>query len=83
MQATRYFVEQVLARRHYLTVELCADVVANPISRTVQADGRIRLWGRIRLPGEDHDRILRVVLLEDGSTLHNAFIDRGFHVEDV
>jgi hypothetical protein len=27
-------------------------------------------------------RILRVVTLEDGETVHNAFVDRGFR-EDV
>lgn len=30
------------------------------------------------MPNETKTRILRVVTLEDGSTLHNAFIDRDF-----
>jgi len=30
------------------------------------------------LPGEEKARILRVVTLEDGATVHNAFIDRDF-----
>lgn len=29
-------------------------------------------------PGEDTPRILRVVTLADGETVHNAFFDRGF-----
>jgi len=37
-----------------------------------QADGRIRHWGRITLPGEEKTRILRVVTLADGVTLHNG-----------
>jgi hypothetical protein len=30
------------------------------------------------LPDEQKTRILRVVTLDDGVTLHNAFIDRDF-----
>jgi len=41
----------------------------------MQADGRIRRWARIE---EAEGRWLRVVLLADGETVHNAFFDRGF-----
>ena len=37
-----------------------------------------RFWGRIILPGELNSRILRVVTLEDGKTIHNAFLDRRY-----
>ena len=50
-------------------------VVASPVSRVVQPDGRIRLWGRI---SEMDNRFLRVILLQDGETVHNAFFDRRF-----
>jgi hypothetical protein len=40
-----------------------------------QADGRIRAWGRVP---EAEDRWLRVILLADGETVHNAFFDRRF-----
>ena len=53
-------------------------VVASPVRRTVQPDGRIRHWGPVRLANEAKERILRVVTLADGETLHNAFIDRDF-----
>ena len=46
--------------------------------RDVQPDGRIRLWGEVTRVGEDAPRILRVVTLADGETVHNAFFDRGF-----
>ena len=46
-----------------------------PEHEAVQPDGRIRRWGRIEEAG---GRWLRVVLLEDGETVHNAFFDRGF-----
>ena len=49
MTATRYFTEQVLRKRPYLTVELCRSVVASPIRRIIQNDGRIRHWGPVVL----------------------------------
>jgi hypothetical protein len=42
--------------------------------REVQPDGRIRYWVFIAELG----RYLRVVTLEDGETVHNAFPDRDF-----
>ena len=71
MTATRYFDEQVLPRRPYLTERRCRAVLAAPIERVVQPDGRIRYRA-------DQSRILRVITLADGVTLHNAFLDRGF-----
>jgi hypothetical protein len=47
----------------------------DPIREHTQADGRIRRW--VRVP-EAGDRVLRVILLPDGETVHNAFFDRGF-----
>jgi len=80
---TRYFDEQVLRKRPYLSIEMCREVIANPLRQIVQEDGRIRHWGRIYLPDEGEERILRVVTLEDGATLHNAFIDRNFREESA
>ena len=40
-----------------------------------QPDGRLRLWGQIREAG---GKYLRIILLEDGETVHNAFFDRSF-----
>jgi hypothetical protein len=79
VSTTRYFDEQVLRKRPYLTIDMCRDVLARPIRQEAQADDRrIRWWGRVILPGETEARILRVVTLEDGETIHNAFLDRGF-----
>jgi hypothetical protein len=75
MKTTRYFEEQVLRKRPYLKREWCQYVVDHPISRQVQADGRIRMWATINELG---GRYLRVVTLADGETVHNAFPDRGF-----
>jgi hypothetical protein len=78
MQTTRYFDEQVLRKRPYLTIEMCSAVVAQPIVSLKQEDGRFRFWGYIHLPGEAERRILRVGTLDDGTTIHNAFVDRNF-----
>lgn len=48
--------------------------IRSPIAETIQADGRIRRWVYIPEVG----RILRVILLPDGHTVHNAFFDRRF-----
>ena len=82
MVTTRYFAEQVLRKRPYLTVAMCAAVIADPLRRDAQVDGRIRYWGRVTLPNETEPRILRVVTLEDGTTIHNAFLDRNFRPEN-
>ena len=46
-----------------------------PVREVLQADGRLRRWAQIP---EQEGRFLRVVLLADGETIHNAFFDRGF-----
>ncbi len=52
-----------------------AHVVAKPEREEIQADGRIRRWARIE---DAEGRVLRVVLLPDGETVHNAFFVRGY-----
>jgi hypothetical protein len=66
---TRYLAFDILARRDYLDPIEIQRIVRRPERRQVQADGRIRLWGyAASLCG-----YLRVVLLSDGETVHNAF----------
>jgi hypothetical protein len=50
-------------------------VLANPIKTLTQTDGRICYWANIP---EADGRALRVITLEDGETIHNAFFDRNF-----
>jgi hypothetical protein len=78
VKTTRYFEEQVLRKRPYIRRQWCQEVLASPIRRMVQADNRIRSWGKIVVPGDARPRYLRVVTLEDGETVHNAFFDRDF-----
>lgn len=72
---TAYFENDVLRKRPYLTIEMCRKVIKNSYKKEVQPDGRIRFWGRVE---ELRGKYLRVVTLQDGMTIHNAFIDRGF-----
>ena len=76
MKFTQYFIA-VRGRpdRVFIKDEWIEFVVRHPIREMVQADGRIRRWAKIV---EMENRALRVILLEDGETIHNAFFDRTF-----
>jgi hypothetical protein len=78
MKGTRYFEEQVLRKRPYLDLRMIGEVLENPSRRQTQGDGRLRFWGEIVDPRDGSRRVLRVVTLDDGETIHNAFFDRGF-----
>lgn len=75
MKTTPYVEEQVLRKRPYIQREWCVRIVASPLRREIQPDGRIRHWGAVPQLG---GRVLRVVTLEDGETIHNPFPDRDF-----
>jgi hypothetical protein len=77
VRTTRDFVEQVLRKRSYLRREWCERVMAKPLRVEVQPDGRVRYWGVVPELGA---RVLRVITLEDGETVHNAFPDRDFEL---
>lgn len=49
--------------------------IDRPVREAIQADGRIRRWALIPEAG---GRALRVILLPDQLTVHNAFFDRTF-----
>ena len=46
MKTTRYFEEQVLRKRPYIDRDWCRQVLAAPLRREVQPDGRVRSWVR-------------------------------------
>jgi hypothetical protein len=76
MKTTRYFdAVRVRPDRIVIREQWVQWAVARPERETVQRDGRIRRW--VRVP-EFGGRWLRVVLLADGETVHNAFFDRGY-----
>ena len=78
MATTTYFEHNVRRLRPYIDPDMCRSVIASPLRTERQANGRIRHWGWITLPGETERRILRVVTLEDGETILTAHLDRNF-----
>jgi hypothetical protein len=76
LKYTQYFL-QIRNRpdRAIITDNWIQHVIDNPVKEAIQADGRIRRWAAIE---EMDGKYLRVVLLADAETVHNAFFDRGF-----
>jgi len=74
LKTTRYFEEQVLRKRPYIRREWCEMALRQPVFREKQPDGRVRYWVFVPELG----KYLRVVTLEDGETVHNAFPDHRF-----
>lgn len=73
---TEYFLgTRQRADRATIPMEWILLTASAPEYRFTQEDGRVRCWRRVH---GDAPRWLRVVLLEDGETIHNAFFDRGF-----
>jgi hypothetical protein len=72
---TEYFENEVLRKRPYVKKEWCIRVVELPIKVEPQEHNRFRFWGEIEELG---GHVLRVITLEDKTTIHNAFPDRGF-----
>jgi len=60
--------------RKIILDEWIEQVILSPEAQDIQEDGRMRKWAKIPAFG---NRWLRVILLEDGETLHNAFFDRS------
>ena len=79
MKTTRYFREQVLIKRPYLKEEWIKAVLTNPVKKELQEADRIRFWAYI----EELGKYLRVVTLNDGETVHNAFPDRNFEEKEL
>jgi hypothetical protein len=75
MKFTDYFQHtRDRADRMHIKMDWIRKVAENPEVEHIQKDGRIRRWAYI----EEVDKYLRVVLLEDNETIHNAFFDRDF-----
>ena len=75
MKTTKYF-DHVRRRpdRAMITDAWIMEVIDNAIETQVQTDGRFKKWAFIK----DVGKFLRVILLEDGETVHNAFFDRDY-----
>ena len=75
MKTTKYF-QHMRQRpdRAIIREEWISWVVEHAEHTEAQSDGRIRKWAWIPEAG----RHLRVILLSDGETVHNAFFDRTY-----
>ena len=76
MKVTQYFMTtRMRPDRQSIRDSWIEATIQDPEMVRIQQDGRIRKWKRIE---EAENRYLRVVLLDDGETVHNAFFDRRF-----
>jgi len=76
MEYTQYFLHtRNRPDRANIRLEWIQQVIEHPEHEKIQSDGRIRRWAKI---AESDNRHLRVILLADGKTVHNAFFDRSF-----
>ena len=79
MKTTSYFdFMRRRADRKCIKEEWITSAVLDPIEEVIQTDGRIRRWTWVA----DEGKFLRVILLEDGETIHNAFFDRNYSKEE-
>lgn len=76
MKSTAYF-EAIRQRpdRYVIRAAWIQRAIDSPLREAIQQDGRIRRWVQV---AEMDNRYLRVILLSDGETVHNAFFDRRF-----
>jgi hypothetical protein len=75
---SRHENDALFRRAGFTSSEWCEAAISAPLRRERQSDGRIRHWRRIFDTPDGKSRILRVVALGDGETIHNAFFDRNF-----
>ena len=76
MKTTQYFEAMRLRPdRAMIQDQWIQRVIDHPVKAIIQKDGRIRRWALIAEMGSKY---LRVILLPDGRTVHNAFFDRSF-----
>jgi hypothetical protein len=79
MKYTEYFLyTRKRPDRARIKEEWISRAIDNPLHKQIQQDGRIRKWVEIPEVG----KYLRVILLSDGETVHNAFFDRTFTMEN-
>ena len=76
MKRTQYFMAmRTRPDRVMIRDEWIERAIQNSVKEVIQADGRLRRWAAIP---EMDGKYLRVILLADGETVHNAFFDRSF-----
>jgi hypothetical protein len=75
MKYTEYFLHtHQRPDRSGIKPEWIEQVYNQPDYEQIQLDGRIRRWAYIN----EVEKYLRIVILEDHETIHNAFFDRSY-----
>lgn len=75
MKTTQYFeYTRLRPDRAGIKKEWIVGAIQDPVEEEIQSDGRIRRWTWVK----EESKFLRVILLPDGETVHNAFFDRRF-----
>jgi hypothetical protein len=75
MKFTQYFLHtRIRPDRSCIKEEWIQNAIDSPIRTVIQKDGRIQKWIYVK----EVNKYLRVILLSDNVTLHNAFFDRNF-----
>lgn len=75
MKTTGYFrYTRKRPDRFRILDEWILEAIERPVGEEIQSDGRVRRWVFVDV----EKKYLRVILLEDGETVHNAFFDRGY-----
>ena len=73
MKTTQYFdYTRKRPDRARIKEDWIKSVIEKPEKVETQSDGRIRKWAKISEAG----KYLRVILLEDGETVHNGYCSR-------
>ena len=79
MKKTQYFeYTQKRPDRAQIKDKWIKYVIDNSEKIQIQSDGRIRKWAKIT----EVNKYLRVILLEDSETVHNAFFDRSYKEDE-
>jgi hypothetical protein len=77
MKYTQYFLAtREREDRKDIELKWIEYVYNNPVSEEIQTDGRIKRWAYIN----EMQKYLRIIILEDKETIHNAFFDRNFKI---
>lgn len=76
LKTTGYFDNFASQKHSEVQREWIEYALKHPVKTAIQPNNRISYWANV--PAADN-RVLRVITLEDGETVHNAFFDRNFY----
>jgi hypothetical protein len=80
MKFTEYFnFTRQRSDRAHIKMEWIEKVFYHCEFEEIQTDRRIRRWAFI----EEEKKYLRIIILEDKETVHNAFFDRSFKTKET